>query len=304
MSGTIFHAHEALLAMVETALRGAIPEEETRYAHGRPPARLAEAMRYSLLAGGKRLRPVLLLRTVEMLGGDLQEALATACALEMIHTYSLVHDDLPGMDDDDLRRGRPTNHKAFGVGMAILAGDGLLNAAFELMLRNALRYPARLERHVAACEEISRRAGIAGMIGGQCMDVLSEGTGGDEPLLSYIHRHKTADLLIAPVVAGGLLCGAEPSRISALEAYGRNVGLAFQIVDDLLDVEGDAGVMGKSTGADAARGKLTWPALLGVDASRQKARALQEEALAALQCFGPASNELQAMAKRLISREA
>ena len=296
--------HEALLAMIEEGLAAAVPAEQARYMGGHTPALLAEAMRYSLLSGGKRLRPALLLRTVEMLGGDLQEALAPACALEMIHTYSLIHDDLPGMDDDDLRRGRPTNHKAYGVGIAILAGDGLLNAAYELMLRNALRYPSHLDRHTAAMEEIARRAGTSGMIGGQCMDLLSEGTAGDESLLSYIHLHKTADLFTAPVVAGGLLCGADAGQLAALERYGRSVGLAFQIVDDLLDEEGDAAAMGKATGADARRGKLTWPALLGMDAARQKAQALRQEAVGALQPFGDAAKELLSMADRLTSRKA
>ncbi|MCL2545279.1 MAG: polyprenyl synthetase family protein [Clostridia bacterium] len=299
-----FLTHEALLALIEEGLGASVPAEEARYAHGRTPAPLAEAMRYSLLAGGKRLRPALLLRTVEMLGGDLAEALAPACALEMIHTYSLIHDDLPGMDDDDLRRGRPTNHKVYGVGIAILAGDGLLNAAYELMLRNALRYPARLGRHVAAIEEIGRRAGGAGMIGGQCMDVLSEGAAGDESLLSYIHLHKTAGLLTAPVVAGGLLCGADAGQLSALERYGRCLGLAFQIVDDLLDEEGDAAAMGKATGADARRHKLTWPALLGASAARTKVDALRQEAAGALRPFGGAAKELLAMADRLTSRKA
>lgn len=295
---------ETLITSIEGALNALFPEAAEPYQHGRAPAPLIEAMRYSLLARGKRIRPALLLRTVEMLGGDLQEAMPLACALEMIHTYSLIHDDLPGMDDDDLRRGRPTNHKVFGVGAAILAGDGLLNAAHEIMLQNALRYPTRLNRHVAAIEEISRRAGIAGMIGGQCMDVLSEGTPGDEPLLYYIHLHKTADLFIAPVVAGGLLCGVRPEQLSMLERYGRSVGLAFQIVDDLLDEEGDAVAMGKATGMDARRGKLTWPALLGRDAALREVERLRLEAREALKAFGASAEELLAIAERMASRNA
>ncbi len=297
-------AHEVLFARVEEALDALMPATAIRYEHGKAPGSLAEAMRYSLLAGGKRVRPLLLLRTVEMLDGDLQEAMPLACALEMIHTYSLIHDDLPGMDDDDLRRGRPTNHKVFGVGMAILAGDGLLNEAHELMLRNALRYPAHLERHVAAIEEISRRAGITGMIGGQSLDVLSEGQPGDEELLLYIHLHKTADLLSAPVVAGGLLCGADAAQLAALERYGRSVGLAFQIADDLLDLEGDAAALGKATGMDAQRGKLTWPSLLGVEAAHAKAGELHREAQSALANFADRAGELLAFADRLTSRKA
>ena len=301
-------AHETLLTMIEEALNSAVPEEERRFAHGRPPAPLAEAMRYSLLAGGKRIRPILLLRTVEMLGsgmdGLLQEALAPACALEMIHTYSLIHDDLPCMDDDDYRRGRPASHKAFGEGVAVLAGDGLLNAAYELMLRNALHYPSHLDRHMAAMEEIARRAGRSGMIGGQCMDVLSEGAACDEPLLTYIHLRKTADLFVAPVLAGGLLCGADTGRLAALERYGRCAGWAFQIADDLMDVEGDAALMGKDAGVDVLRKKLTWPALTGVEAARRKAEELRREACGALLPFGDHAKELLDIANRLTSRQS
>ncbi len=294
----------ALLRAIETVLAERMPEPGDRYAHGAVPAPLAEAMRYSLLAGGKRIRPLLLLRTVEMLGGDLAEAMPAACALEMIHTYSLVHDDLPGMDDDDLRRGRPTNHKVFGIGMAILAGDGLLNAAYELLLQNALRYPARLARHLAASEEIARRAGVTGMIAGQCMDVLSEsGAETSEPLLRYIHRHKTADLLTAPLVAGARLCGASEEEAEALERFGQCVGLAFQIVDDLLDVTGDAASLGKATGMDAERGKLTWPSLLGVEAARMEARRLTLAAREALKPFGERAASLSEIADRLTIRE-
>jgi len=299
-----FLTHEALLAMIEEGLGGLAPESIVQYAQGQAPSLLTEAMRYSLLAGGKRLRPVLLLRTVEMLGGDLREALASACGLEMIHTYSLIHDDLPGMDDDDLRRGRPTNHKVYGVGMAILAGDGLLNSAFEGMLCNALRYPERLHRHTMAIREIARWAGVTGMIGGQCLDICSEGKGGDEPLLSYIHLHKTAGLFIAAVVAGGLISGGESRQLEALEAYGRCLGLAFQIVDDLLDLEGEAGAMGKATGVDAKLGKLTWPSLLGADVARQKVVDLRAEALEALDCFGDKAIELRGLADRLTERKA
>ena len=299
-----FMTHEALLAMIEEGLQAAVPAEKAHYARGHTPAPLAEAMRYSLLSGGKRLRPALLLRTVEMLGGDLREALAPACALEMIHTYALIHDDLPSMDDDDLRRGRPTNHKVFGEGIAVLAGDGLLNAAYELMLRNALIHPVNLSRHVAAIEAIARCAGVFGMIAGQCLDMLSEGTAGDESLLGYIHMHKTASLFTAPLMAGGLLCGADAGRLSALERYGRGVGLAFQIVDDLLDEEGSAAAMGKATGADARRNKLTWPGLLGKSAARKKVDQLWQDAADALLPFGVRAKELMALADRLITRKA
>ena len=250
---------------------------------GEIPDRLLEAMRYSLLAGGKRLRPVMLLAACEMAGGEAELALPFACALEMIHTYSLIHDDLPAMDNDDLRRGKPTNHKVFGEDLAILAGDGLLNAAAELMARTAVEMADT--RGIRALEIIMRHAGVTGMIAGQTKDVLSEGVKPEEALVSYIHAHKTADLLEAPMEAGLALAGADEKQIKAGFEYGLHLGLAFQMTDDLLDVTGDAALLGKNTGMDAALDKLTWVALKGVEGTAKDAEeqvALAEKALDAL----------------------
>ena len=236
---------------------------------GEIPDRLLEAMRYSLLAGGKRLRPVMLLAACDMAGGDEATALPFACAIEMIHTYSLIHDDLPAMDNDDLRRGKPTNHKVFGEDLAILAGDGLLNAAAELMARSALNMGDT--RGIHAMEIIMRHAGVTGMIAGQTRDVLSEGETPREDLVAYIHSHKTADLLEAPMEAGLALAGADAGQIRAGHEYGLHLGLAFQMTDDLLDVTGDAALLGKNTGMDAELNKMTWIALRGVEGTEKDA---------------------------------
>lgn len=264
------------------------------------PERLFEAMDYSLSAGGKRLRPVLLLASCDALGGSLDEALPFACALEMIHTYSLIHDDLPAMDNDDLRRGRPTNHKVYGVGMAILAGDGLLSAAMELMLRAAMRMGDM--RGVRAAEAIARRAGVTGMVAGQVMDVTGEGSTPTLEKVDYIHRHKTADLLTAPIEAGFILAGADEKTVAAGCEYGVNLGLAFQMVDDLLDVEGDAATLGKTPGKDAAEGKLTWVAVKGVEATREDAKNAVEKAVAALNLVNGETNFLKTLAQSTLNR--
>ena len=231
------------------------------------PEQLLTPMRYSLEAGGKRIRPALLLAACEVSGGMSHYALPFACALEMIHTYSLIHDDLPAMDNDDLRRGKPTNHKVFGENMAILAGDGLLNAAAELMAAAAVKMGDL--RGIRAMEIIMRHAGVTGMIAGQTEDVCSEGEAPREDLVRYIHEHKTADLLEASVEAGLALAGATPEQISAGREYALHLGLAFQMTDDLLDVEGDAAVMGKNPHMD--ENKMTWVALKGVEGTRKDA---------------------------------
>ena len=282
------------LAMVEGAL------SQQLASLGYIPEKLFEAMDYSLSAGGKRLRPVLLLAACETLGGSAEEALPFACALEMIHTYSLIHDDLPAMDNDDLRRGRPTNHKVFGEGMAILAGDGLLSAAMELMLRSAVRMGGM--RGVRAAEAIARRAGVTGMVAGQVMDVTGEGSTPTLEKVDYIHRHKTADLLTAPIEAGFILAGAEEAAIAAGCEYGVNLGLAFQIVDDLLDVEGDAAVLGKTPGKDAAEGKLTWVAVKGIEAARADAASAVERAVGALKFVPGETNFLKTLAQSTLNR--
>ena len=246
---------------------------------GSIPDRLLEAMLYSLNAGGKRLRPCLLLAACEAAGGSGDLALPFACALEMVHTYSLIHDDLPGMDNDDLRRGKPTNHRVFGEGMAILAGDGLLNAAMELALRSSVRMGD--SRGLRATEILARHAGVTGMIAGQTLDLTLEGSEPEENKVSYIHAHKTADLLQAPMEMGLTLAACEPAQVEAGSRYGFHLGLAFQIVDDLLDVTGDPTLMGKNTGMDG--NKMTWVALKGLEGARKDAEAHAGLALAALQ---------------------
>ena len=247
------------------------------------PSPLWEAMSYSLEAGGKRIRPALLLAACEMAGGDEETALPFACALEMIHTYSLIHDDLPAMDNDDLRRGQPTNHKVFGENVAILAGDGLLNAAAEVMAAAAVKIGDL--RGIRAMEIIMRHAGVTGMIAGQSEDVTSEGQDPKEDIVRYIHEHKTADLLEAAVEAGLALAGAGEDEISAGREYALHTGLAFQMTDDLLDVTGSEDRMGKSTGKDQEQNKMTWVALKGVEGTAEDARKeieLAKEALRAL----------------------
>ena len=264
------------------------------------PEKLFEAMDYSLSAGGKRLRPVLLLAACETLGGDINEALPFACALEMIHTYSLIHDDLPAMDNDDLRRGRPTNHKVFGEGMAILAGDGLLSAAAELVLRAAVRMGDM--RGTRAAEAILRRAGVTGMVAGQVMDVTGEGTEPTAEKVSYIHLHKTADLLTAPIEAGFILAGATEAQVAAGCEYGKRLGLAFQMVDDLLDVEGETAVLGKTIGKDAAVGKLTWVAVYGLEKTREDAAEQVHLAVEALKILPGETNFLKTLAQSTLNR--
>ena len=297
-------AYGRYVGMIEETIGTLLPQTAVECpADGEIPAYLCETMRYSLLAGGKRVRPVLLLAACEMLGGALEQARVPAAALEMIHTYSLIHDDLPGMDDDDYRRGRLTNHKVYGVGHAILAGDGLLNYAYECLMKNALVYPQNLMGHVRAADVIARRAGVSGMIAGQSIDLLSEHMEPEAQRLCYIHAHKTADLLTAPLLAAGCIAGADGAQMEALSRFGACVGLAFQIDDDLLDVEGDAQEMGKQTGMDAQRGKMTWPALFGVAQSRARSQELWSQAEDALGSFGERAWFLHAFAETLRNRK-
>ena len=248
---------------------------------GNMPERRLDAMRYSLEAGGKRLRPVMLLAACDMAGGDTKTAVPFACAIEMIHTYSLIHDDLPAMDNDDLRRGKPTNHKVFGEGMAVLAGDGLLNSAAELMARAALQMAD--SRGIRATEIILRHAGATGMIAGQAADLINEGEKPREDLLTYIHSHKTADLLEAPMEGGLALAGADEQTCRlGREDYGYHLGLAFQMTDDLLDVTGDTALLGKKTGADAEQNKMTWVTLRGIEGTEKDAAEQAELAVKAI----------------------
>ena len=269
---------------------------------GLPPQPLRSAMRYSLLLPGKRIRPVLLLAAYHLVRDDWQCALPFACALEMIHTYSLIHDDLPAMDDDALRRGKPTNHRVFGENMAILAGDGLLNLAYETML-SAPVTAERPAEAVRAMREIAVRAGVSGMIAGQTLDVKLEGHEPTRETVRYIHLHKTADLLTAPVVAGLMLAGASEEQLDAARAYGCGIGLAFQIVDDLLDLEGDAALLGKETGMDAQRGKMTWPSVCGIEQARLDAAQAVEGAVNAMRIFGGKAEFLTDLAVKTLARQ-
>lgn len=244
-----------------------------------------EAMKYSLTAGGKRLRPVLLLAACDFAGGDIKEAIPYACALEYIHTYSLIHDDMPEMDNDDLRRGMPTNHKMFGEAMALLAGDGLLSSAFEAMTKDSLIYfdnHEKLKRRVSAAYEIAKNAGCRGMVAGQVADIEAESKQCSKEMLDYIHINKTAALIMGAVRAGALLGGADTKMLNDLTLYAENLGLAFQIADDILDVIGDEKELGKKTGVDSELNKATYPALYGLEASQKRLHELTVNAVEAL----------------------
>ena len=281
---------------VETALDRFLPSLDIY------PPKLIDAMRYSVFAGGKRLRPILVLVAAEAVGGDAEAVLPAACAIEYVHTYSMIHDDLPAMDDDDLRRGVPTNHVVYGEAMAILAGDALLTHAFELLSSAPLvdRFSASVLLQVHQC--LASASGGLGMIGGQVIDIISEGQDVDLSTVEYIHRHKTAALIEASVVMGGLLGGGTEEEVEALRTYGQHVGWAFQIADDILDVEGDAALLGKAVGRDAELAKATYPAVLGVDMSRQRAHELMEEGIHALDVLSHDTDRLRQIASYIVSR--
>ncbi len=264
-----------------------------------PNRKLHEAMRYSVFSGGKRLRPILALTAYELAGGEGDAVLAPACATELIHTYSLIHDDLPAMDDDDTRRGRPTCHKAFDEATAILAGDALLPLAFEIVAREGRLTP---ERRLAVVAELAAANGLAGMVGGQVADMEGEGTAVTIEAVEFIHLNKTARPLRAAVLVGALAAGASSDDVAALSAFGERMGLAFQIADDLLDVTGTEGEMGKAVGKDEGRGKLTYPAAVGVSGATARAKELTEEALAALDVFGDRAWALREIARFVVER--
>lgn len=249
---------------------------------------LYEAMKYSLKANGKMLRPVLLLAACNFAGGDEKQALPYACAIEYIHTYSLVHDDLPAMDNDDLRRGIPTNHKVFGEAIAILAGDGLLSSAFEAMNKDMLLYfdnMENLKRRVKATYEISKGAGCKGMIAGQVADIEAEGKQCSKEMLDYIHINKTAALISSAVKAGAHLGGADKEMLERLDEYAECLGLAFQIADDILDIEGDEVSMGKKSGGDKKQNKSTYPVLYGLESSKLRVKELTANAITAMEPY-------------------
>ena len=265
------------------------------------PEKIYEAMRYSLMAGGKRLRPILCLATSQMAGGTLEAAMPTACALEMIHTMSLIHDDLPAMDNDDYRRGKLTNHKVYGDDIAILAGDGLLAYAFEFVAVNTLNVPA--ERVLQVIAKLGRAVGAAGLVGGQVVDLESEGKL-DVSLetLNFIHNHKTAALLEASVVCGGILAGMPEEQLQRLSCFSQNIGLAFQIIDDILDITATQEQLGKTAGKDLQAQKVTYPSLWGIEESLNQAQQLIAAAIAQLEPFGDKAIPLIAIAHYITSR--
>jgi geranylgeranyl diphosphate synthase type II len=290
------YVHERRAA-VDAELERCLPAETV------PPRTVHAAMRYSVFAGGKRLRPILVIAGAEAVGGRMQDVMRTASALECIHTYSLIHDDLPAMDDDDYRRGQLTNHKVYGEAMAILAGDGLLTLAFRLIADNAATAssPDALR---AVLAEIADAAGTLGMVGGQVVDIESEGKKISAETLEYIHMHKTAALIRASLRSGAMLAGATPAQLDAIGTAGTRLGLAFQVVDDILDVEGSLAELGKTAGSDQRKQKATYPDHHGLEASRVMARTLIEEAKAAVASFGPAAEPIRALADFVLARRS
>jgi len=265
------------------------------------PEKIYEAMRYSLLAGGKRLRPILCLATCELVGGTVEMAMPTACALEMVHTMSLIHDDLPAMDNDDYRRGKLTNHKVYGEDIAILAGDGLLAYAFEYIAAQTQNVPAGRVLQVIA--RLARAVGASGLVGGQVVDLESEGKSNiQEETLNFIHTHKTGALLEACVVCGGILAGATDADQERLSHYAKNIGLAFQIVDDILDITATQEELGKTAGKDLQAQKATYPSLWGLEVSKAKAQQLVNAAKAELDVFGEKAQALIAIANFITTR--
>jgi len=264
---------------------------------------ISKAMKYSLMAGGKRLRPILCLAATEAVGGKSENTIRAACALEMIHTYSLIHDDLPAIDNDDLRRGRPTCHLAFNEATAILAGDGLLTLAFQILSTNNFTNENQVLKCLKVLHHIASAAGYEGMIEGQMRDIASEGIQLEIEALEKMHALKTGALIEASIHTGAVLGDGSQKQIERLRIYAKNIGLAFQVVDDILDVEGDPAVMGKSVGTDQTRNKNTYPALMGIKESRAFARKLVNNALQALNYFDNKSDPLRAIAHYIIERE-
>jgi len=283
--------------IVEEALAQYLPDEDT------PPQDLNTAAHYSVFAGGKRIRPILCLAACEACGGNIKNAMPVGCALELIHTYSLIHDDLPAMDNDDFRRGKPTCHKVFGEALAILAGDALLTEAFVLISKSEeIRIPA--ERRLAVISEIARAAGFTGMVAGQAMDIRAEKIEPDFEGLEDMHRRKTGALIVASVKTGAIVAGAGSQKISALSLYAGHIGLAFQIADDILNVEGNSREMGKETGSDIVRGKSTYPSILGMDAAKARLAGHIESAIAALESFDSRALPLRVLARFIMERKS
>ena len=283
--------------IVDEALKHYLPEMSG------PKEELYRAMRYSLFAGGKRLRPVLCIAAAEAVGGTSEDVMPVACALEMIHTYSLIHDDLPAMDDDELRRGKPTNHMVFGEAIAILAGDGLLTEAFRVMACPEVLEKAGAENFRKVIELVASASGACGMVAGQALDIRAEGEKIDTSLMEIIHEHKTGALLKASVTTGAILGGGSDKEIVSLEQYGKNIGLAFQISDDILDIEGDSKEMGKQTGVDIERGKNTYPSIYGMEKSKTMLREIIYDAVETLSAFKDKAEPLRRIAFYIIERK-
>lgn len=293
------YVYEDYKELIEQHLMDFIPDVDHK------SITLYEAMKYSLAAGGKRIRPVLLLAACDFCGGNVEEALPYACAIEYIHTYSLIHDDLPCMDDDDLRRGVPTNHKVYGEAMAVLAGDGLQSAAFEVMNKDMLLYfdnPDALKKRIKASYEISKGSGCRGIVAGQVADMEAEGKSCSKEMLDYIHLSKTADLIIAAVRAGAYLGNPDSTMLEDLSIFAESLGLAFQIRDDLLDVEGEEEQMGKKSGMDTINEKATYPALHGIEKSRERLQELTDTAINALEKYYDNAEVFTRLAKQLEAR--
>ena len=281
---------------VEKALALILPEPEG------PAADVVKAMKYSLFAGGKRLRPILCIAGAEALGEDGSHVMPVAYALEMIHTYSLIHDDLPAMDNDDMRRGKPTNHKVFGEAKAILAGDGLLTEAFRVMAQIPLGKirPEALLRVICL---VAQASGYQGMVGGQVTDIQSERKTVEPATVEFIHSHKTGALIAASVTSGAILGAASETQVDAINAYGRGIGLAFQISDDILDVEGDSEKMGKGVGGDARKKKVTYPSVHGLGTSKRIQEQTIDQAIHSLEAFDSKADPLRAIATYIIERK-
>lgn len=280
-------------AAIETALGKLLPVESA------PPASIHRAMRYSVFAGGKRIRPILCYESAKLFSPDPAPAIPVGCALEFIHTYSLIHDDLPALDNDDLRRGKATNHKVFGEAIAILAGDALLTLAFQTLADSAIE-PARRVRVIS---EIAAAAGtVNGMVGGQVADIEAEKKPADAAMLEYIHRSKTAALICGSIVAGAIAGGAGDDDVERLRRFGQQIGWAFQVVDDILDVSESSAALGKTAGKDQAQQKATYPALYGLEKSREIANGLETKALRELDCYGQRAARLRELAQFLVAR--
>lgn len=281
---------------IEELLKKYMPKEDGYQ------SKIMESMNYSLKAGGKRLRPILTLEACKIVGGNEEDAIPFAMAIEMIHTYSLIHDDLPSLDNDDLRRGKPTNHKVYGEAMAILAGDGLLNYAYEIMLSSSLNKD-NPEKYLRAIGEIAKSAGIYGMIGGQVVDVESENTLIPKEKLDYIHLNKTAAIMVGCMRAGAIVGNANEEQLEKVTKYAKNIGLSFQIVDDILDIIGDESKLGKHVGSDIENNKSTYPSLIGLEKSKEVATQLINEARENIKTLNGDYSFLDGLANYIIDRE-